>query len=432
MVKMKEEAFYFSSGGCSWAKCYFCGYGKIRGPEATFENCKRQIDGFFEKIGYKTKRIRVFGSGSFLDEKQFPKKARTYFLEKCKKAGIKNILFESRPEFINGGVLKDFKDFYYTVAIGLEVADDLMLKGINKGITLAGYIKATKIVKKNKGIIRSYLLVNLPFVKNQEASLKKSVDFALKYGDEVVLINLYPHYNASIINDYLKLKWKPLNKKQFGKLTKRWKNNKRVGLDFQTFMFYPKFPAQKPLVGVGLNYLKHPYFEVWQDYFEDFYAKPFVKEYALFLPCSYRKPYSLSKTHAPIIKYLKMLHFYAKIHQIMISNCGVIPREFENKYPFNAYDWNEGKETKKIKELYIKINEVRIERYLKKHKYKKVFAYLKPSSESYVALEKACKRLKIKLTDCTKRDKKYETASDLIKRESLENLLKVLGSEIRG
>jgi len=62
------------------------------------------------------------------------------------------------------------------------------------------------------------------------------------------------------------------------------------------------------------------------------------------LPCSYTKPYSRSTTHRGIIETLKKTDKYGRnTNQVMLSNTGVIPREFENMYPFNAYDWDENR-----------------------------------------------------------------------------------------
>ena len=80
---------------------------------------------------------------------------------------------------------------------------------------------------------------------------------------------------------------------------------------------------------------------------------------------------------------------------MMLSNAGVIPRKFEDKYPFESYDWNEKQETPEIKKRYIQVTCERIKRYLSAHRdrFNQAYCYLKYESESYKALQEACRML---------------------------------------
>ncbi|MBW6461705.1 MAG: DUF5591 domain-containing protein [DPANN group archaeon] len=435
MSSETSKTFILKSGKCSWSNCIYCGYGKIEGFEANTENVNRDLDGFFKIVDSTTQTIKIFGSGSLLDEKQFPKESRDYLAQLCKTHKIKTLLFESRPEFITDDSLKTFKDITYTVAIGLEVADNDTLKQIKKGFTITQYEKATETIHNNNGKVRTYLLVNPPYVKDIQASLDTSVDFALKHSDSIVLINLYPHSSAEMIKLYLDLKWKPLDIKQFENMTDKWKTNKKVELDFETFTFTPRIPEKLKceLKGANEKNLTHPYYEIWQDYFQRFYTPPKIKDTILFLPCAFRKPYSQSRTHKDILKRIQNMHFYARLHQVMISNPGIIPREFESKYPFAHYDWPEWQETADLKKIYIEITQKRIENYLKAHKYKKYLCYFKPESESYIALKNACKKLDINLVqlfDKTLYEEKMPETNILIERRTLDAMVTLLKKEM--
>ncbi len=430
-----SKTFILKSGKCSWGSCIYCGYGKIEGYAPTADNVKRDLDKFFEHIGKDITQVKVFGSGSFLDEKQFPQESRKYLIELCKEKGINNVLFESRPEFITDKTLKDFKDINFTVAVGLEVADNDILKKMKKGSTKEQFKKAAEIIKKNKGKVRTYLLVNTPYTDDIQKSLDESIKFSIKDSDSIVLINLYPHSSSEMIGLYLNLKWKPLDRKQFEKITEKWKGNKKIEPDFETFFFTPKIPVplRDDLKGAGEHNLTHPHYEIWQDYFARFYEPPKIKDTILFLPCAFRKPYSQSKTHREILKKITNLHFYARIHQVMISNPGVIPREFESKYPFNAYDWPEWEETEDIKKRYIEVTQKRIENYLKAHKYKKCLCYFKPASESYIALKNAAEKLRIPLIslfDSNIYEDKETKTNSLIERKALDTMVTRLKKEM--
>jgi hypothetical protein len=394
---MPEATLILKAGACNWRKCIFCGYGRIAGYKPTQENLEREFNAFFERLPKDTKTIKVFGSGSFLDEKQIPADARKYFIKKCSESGVQELVIESRPEHITVEKLGDFNGIRLTVAIGLEVADDRLLDGVKKGFHLSDYERAVEAIRTTAKV-RTYLLVNIP--NETDEILEKSVNYALAFSDSVVLINLLPHGNTPLFHQWVNGEWTFLSREEFAAKTERWKSNPKIELDVETFRFTPQFPPElkKPLNGVGEEYLTHPYFEVWQDYLLRWYQPPEGKN-LLFLPCSRKKPYSESDTHRNIIAVLNKTNTRGLFHEVMLSNAGVIPREFEDKYPFNDYDWDERLETEEVKKRYIEVTEQRIMNYLKAHKeYINVCCYLKPDSESYAALESACRHLNIKLT----------------------------------
>jgi hypothetical protein len=388
---MAEATLILKAGNCSWRGCMFCGYGRNTGYRPTEENLKREFDGFFSNTGGEVDTIKVFGSGSFLDEKQVPEKARAYFAEKCRERKIKKLVVESRPEHVSREKLAGFSGLELVVAIGLEVADDRLLDRINKGFHLKDYEKAVGEIHSAGAKTRTYLLVNIP--GEREDTMDRSVEYALKHSDGVVLINLLPHGGTPLFKMWIDGEWNYLSRREFREKTKKWAENPRVELDEETFRFTPHFPAdmRRPLRGVGEEYLTHPYFEVWQDYLVRWYEPPREKM-PLMLPCSHAKPYSESETHHRVISILDKTGTRMRFHEMMISNPGVIPREFEDRYPFNNYDWDERFETEEIKKRYIEVTEQRIEKYLNAHKeyIKRAYCYLKPDSESYIALEKAC------------------------------------------
>lgn len=142
---MSEKILVLRSGKCYWGRCFFCGYGRIPGMEPTFENLKKEFDSFFDSLS-GTDTVKVFGSGSFLDEKQVPREARRYFIERCNDKGIKDLTIESRPEFIKEDILREFEGIKLTVAIGLEIADNTILDRINKGFHLQDFENSAKIL----------------------------------------------------------------------------------------------------------------------------------------------------------------------------------------------------------------------------------------------------------------------------------------------
>ncbi len=101
------------------------------------------------------------------------------------------------------------------------------------------------------------------------------------------------------------------------------------------------------------------------------YEKPQGRDIALLLPCSAKKPYSLSKTHQKILQKISTYRKY--LHELIVTSpVGLVPRELENSYPARYYDipviglWYED-EKKMMAGL--------ISNYFSKNEYKKVIGY---------------------------------------------------------
>lgn len=161
-------------------------------------------------------------------------------------------------------------------------------------------------------------------------------------------------------------------------------------------MEYPKFKEKDyiGLNGTSERQILHPHFEKWQDWFINFY-KPPKNKIALFIPCAAIKPYYNSPIHKIINNILKDYEY--NIHKIVISNAGVIPYEFSDKYPFNSYDWNPLAESESIKKKYYEFTRTRLNNYLKKHKYKGYISYLRQDSISFRSLIDTCNNLNLEL-----------------------------------
>jgi len=377
------KVIVLNSGKCAWGNCVFCGWGK----ECASISTNQLIEKFDREKG---EEVKLFCSGSFLDHKQFPIGFQEHV---AKEMQGKKLYIESRPEYITKENLEKFNGVKLVVAIGLEVADNEVLKKLKKGITLEKFKKAAELIHSQGFKVKAYILVNPPH--DYKGLLDKTVKFAKENCDETVLINTYPHSKSELFDYWIKGEWSPISEQEFNKRTSKYKG---VQIEPNNYAFIPKFQLEKKadLRGVGLEYLNHPHFNVWQDYLVRIYKKS-SKSIALFLPCSKKKPYYNSRTHVSIRRAITGYKWYKDVHILVVSNPGVIPIEFAGKYPFNSYDWNEKYETPEVMKEYIKINAERVKNYLKNHKYEKILSYYKPESESGLALEKACKELGIKL-----------------------------------
>ena len=422
---MNEKTLMLSSGQCSWKKCVACGWGQLKAP-VDMDGTKRKVEAL-DLAGVEM--LKVFASGSFLDDAQFTKEFRIWFADYIRKKGIKELLIESRTEYITQENLDDFKGIKLTVATGLECADNEVLKRYDKGFTVEDVAAASELLHKNGAKLRTYIMVNMPYTK--EDSLDKSVAFAKKYADSFVLINTFPHSKSKLFDMWVDGKWSPLSTKEFEALVKKYD---KVEIDSQNYMFIPKFPQDKKekLVGASTETLNHKFFNVWQDFFQRFYEVPEGKKDVLFLQCAFKKPYTKSNTHKKINEVISQFDkFNKETHRVVLSTPGAVPLEYDDYYPLNDYDWPEWEETPELMEEYKKVVGERIKGYLKAHPYRKYYHYLK-GTETYQALKKAADELGIELislVDEPTLEKVHDEKNPLITPEMLAALKKKL-SEI--
>ncbi len=177
--------------------------------------------------------------------------------------------------------------------------------------------------------------------------------------------------------------------------------------------------------GVGREQLTHHHFEIWQSFFKENYD---IKEnitIIIFLPCAAIKPYYNSPIHRIFNEFIDK---YNNIQKFVISNAGIIPYEFCDRYPFDSYDWNPLFETDKIKEEYIEIISKRIFDFFNSKKINnnmKFISYLRNDSESLKSLENAFNKFNFNLEVIKISGKLHETADTdllLILEENLKRL----------
>lgn len=177
-----------SSRGCPF-NCTFCGahfsMGKqwrARSPDSIIEEIN-----FWYKKGYS-----VF---NFVDSNFFLNKFR--IIELCDKLIIKGLKVTISSDGMRAAsadinMLTKMKELgLKSVAIGVESANDLILKNIKKGETLSQIENAIKICLKLKINVVLFFIIGLP--GETKKTIKKSFKFALKYPiSSVYFFNLNP------------------------------------------------------------------------------------------------------------------------------------------------------------------------------------------------------------------------------------------------
>jgi len=175
--------------------------------------------------------------------------------------------------------------------------------------------------------------------------------------------------------------------------------------------------------GVGSQQLTHPHFEIWQKYFKENYKFKEDIKIILFLPCAAIKPYYNSPIHKI---FNEIIDKYKTIQRFVISNAGIIPYEFCDRYPFESYDWNPLFETDSIKQEYIEVISKRIFDFFHAKKIKnniKFISYLRNDSESLKSLEIAFNKLGLNFEVIKISGKLHKTADT--------DLLLILGENLK-
>ena len=194
----------FQTSGCYWGKqggCTMCGYvyDSSAGTPSD-DDLMAQLEKAMERAKDKEMKrmmVKIFTSGSFLDEREISKEVRRRILTRLSDdLRVAAILAETRPEFVTDEAAKDClsamggKPFEF--ACGLETTSDRIRKdSINKGFSFEKFKQAAEIAKKNGIYTKAYLMLKPPFLSEREAMLdiQKSIDDVAPYA-ETVSINL--------------------------------------------------------------------------------------------------------------------------------------------------------------------------------------------------------------------------------------------------
>jgi len=165
----------FTTQGCAWAQrsgCTMCGYGNdSAGTAVSAEDLDQQLRTALRDY-HGEPLVKIFNSGSFLNEDEIPTTARKTLLSAFPNAT--KISVESRPEYVTEETLTHIQDIIgpcqFEVGIGLETANDVVReKAINKGFSFAQYKAAASLLKKHRVSVKTYVLVKPPFLTEHEA-----------------------------------------------------------------------------------------------------------------------------------------------------------------------------------------------------------------------------------------------------------------------
>jgi archaeosine synthase beta-subunit len=201
-TQVKTLTVIFKSAGCRWGKaggCTMCGYVYDCASEPpTLEDYKTQLARAMKKAEKLPEfMVKIFTSGSFLDEQEVPSEARDTILKTlADDTRVVKVLAETRPNFVTEEnvqeCLKILKNKPFELAFGLETSSDRIRRdSINKGFTFSDFGRASEIAKKNGTTVKAYLMLKPLFLSERQAleDIVRSIDDAAPYAD-TISINL--------------------------------------------------------------------------------------------------------------------------------------------------------------------------------------------------------------------------------------------------
>ena len=194
--------------------CVFCNQKSISGEQRmiTKEDVKKTIDFYLDNIRDKESKKEVaFFGGSFTGieiEKQEEFLQTAY--EYIKQEKIDSIRISTRPDYIDKKILKMLKKYKVeTIELGVQSANDYILKRSQRGHTFEDVKKASKLIRWYGFKLGHQMMVGLP-----ESTRLDEINTARELIKlKPKMVRIYPVLvikNTKLEKDYMNEKYKPL------------------------------------------------------------------------------------------------------------------------------------------------------------------------------------------------------------------------------
>ena len=193
--------------------CVFCNQKSISGQakQVTKEDVKNIIEEHLKYIKKDSKVEVAFFGGSFTgieEEKQEELLSTAYEYIKQKK--VDSIRISTRPDYIDKKILKRLKKYKVkTIELGVQSANDYILKKAGRGHTFEDVVKASKLIRWYGFELGHQMMVGLPesTTVDEINTAKQLIKLKPK------MVRIYPVLvikNTKLEKDYNDGKYKPL------------------------------------------------------------------------------------------------------------------------------------------------------------------------------------------------------------------------------
>jgi radical SAM enzyme (TIGR01210 family) len=133
--------------------------------------------------------LKLYNAGSFFDHAAIPREDYRAIASLAR--GFERVVVECHPALVGDSSLR-FRDLlggpHLQVALGLETANEEILRRLNKGMTVADFRAAASFLLQNGISLRVFVLVGLPFLRREEwaDATRMSIEASFRSGAEVV------------------------------------------------------------------------------------------------------------------------------------------------------------------------------------------------------------------------------------------------------
>ncbi|MCX9010048.1 MAG: archaeosine biosynthesis radical SAM protein RaSEA [Candidatus Methanoperedens sp.] len=165
----------FQTSGCRWNSCSMCGYvydSAARPP--SHDELMKQFEYAVSRCKDEEFTVKIFTSGSFLDDGEIPAETRIEMLSRLGADGrVKKVIAETRPEYVTHERLSEAVSALgkrFEVAIGLETSNDMIRSdSINKGFSFSDFTSACEVAGQEGVSVKAYLLLKPVFLSEGAA-----------------------------------------------------------------------------------------------------------------------------------------------------------------------------------------------------------------------------------------------------------------------
>lgn len=194
--------------GCRWRSCTMCGYVYDSSSKTlSHDEIMKQLEYAMLYCKDEDIIVKIFTSGSFLDDEEIPSSTRKEMLLRlASDKRVKKVIVETRPEYVTREKISEcvaILDKPFEIAIGLETSNDMIRKDcINKGFTFSDFVKASNIAHKEGATVKAYLLLK-PIFLSEGLALKdtiKSIQDCVKYV-ETISVNLCNVQKGTLVEE---------------------------------------------------------------------------------------------------------------------------------------------------------------------------------------------------------------------------------------
>ncbi len=198
----------FQTQGCAWSNCTMCGYvyDSAQKPPS-HGDLMRQFEYALSKSGDEEFIVKIFTSGSFLDDREISPMTRKEMLSRLgEDSRVKKVIAETRPEYVTHDKVSESIAALgkrFEVAIGLETSNDIIRKDcINKGFSFSDFVRASEVAGQESATVKAYLLLKPPFLSEGVAisDIINSINDAAPYA-ETISINLCNVQKGTLVDE---------------------------------------------------------------------------------------------------------------------------------------------------------------------------------------------------------------------------------------